>query len=57
MFRNWKTSLAGLVVGTTMFLNALPQEGKPIEKNNVFAALGITLLGLFGKDHDKSGTI
>lgn len=58
--KNWKTTIAGLVTGVPIAIDALItafQAGAFTGKSGVqlVAAIGIILLGLVTKDHDVTG--
>lgn len=60
MLTSWKTTLAGLIAGLPVAIDALVtayNAGTFTGKTGVqlAAAIGIVLFGLFAKDHDVTG--
>lgn len=60
MFKNWKTTLGGLVAGLPIGINAVINAYAAGELNGqsgsqLFLAIGIILLGAYSKDHNVTG--
>ncbi len=58
--KNWKTTIAGLIAGVPLAADALftaYSQGAFTGKSGMqlFAAIGIILLGLISKDHNVTG--
>lgn len=58
--KNWKTTLAGLLTGLPVAADAIIKTaaaGGFTGKTGLelVGAIGLVLLGLFSKDHDKTG--
>lgn len=51
---SWKTSVAGIVSGIAIVLIPVLQTGE-VTLQRISIAVAIAVLGLFSKDHDKSG--
>lgn len=59
--KSWKTTLAGLVAGLPIAIDALAQAytaGQFNEKSGVqlLLAIGLILIGAYSKDHNVTGT-
>ena len=52
MTKNWKTTASGIVSALGILF---PIIGLPIELGQAVSVVGLFLLGLFSKDHNKTG--
>lgn len=51
---SWKTTIAGILSGIAIVLIPILQTGE-VTLQKVAIGVGIALLGIFAKDHDKHG--
>lgn len=53
--KNWKTTLAGLVLGGTISIDAVVEQGVTHGWRQALAGLAIGLIGAYAKDHNVTG--